>query len=180
MGSFQFDDLDTGDVGYCSVRQAQGAVGITLSLEHDGDIEVFMTLECAHELALLVAEAASAPEPTVDQSEAAVPQYNKLVRDRVPAILRAEGHSVVAEALPPDRLIAALRAKLDEEIAEYDAAADDDAAAAAAAELADLAEVIVALAARRGCDEAQLDELRAAKTAARGAFDLGMYLTSVD
>jgi predicted house-cleaning noncanonical NTP pyrophosphatase (MazG superfamily) len=102
--------------------------------------------------------------------------YNKLVRDRVPGILRASGLKVATRTLQGDELVAALRAKIDEEIAEYDAASDPN---QAAAELADLTEVILALARRRGCDEARLSELRREKSIVRGGFDLGLYLESV-
>jgi predicted house-cleaning noncanonical NTP pyrophosphatase (MazG superfamily) len=104
-----------------------------------------------------------------------VAQYNKLVRDLVPGTLRAGGHKVVTRTLHGAELLKALRAKLDEEIAEYDAAVDDE---HAVAELADLLEVLVALARQRGCTEAAIQQLRAAKADQRGAFDLALLLVS--
>ncbi|HJX67829.1 MAG TPA: nucleoside triphosphate pyrophosphohydrolase [Candidatus Limnocylindrales bacterium] len=103
--------------------------------------------------------------------------YNKLVRDSVPGMLRGNGHQVDTRTIQGDELLAALRAKIDEEVAEYDAATDDE---RAAAELADLIEVIVALAKRRGYDEAKLNELRAQKASQRGTFDRGLFLESVE
>jgi predicted house-cleaning noncanonical NTP pyrophosphatase (MazG superfamily) len=103
--------------------------------------------------------------------------YNKLVRDQVPGMLRASGHKVTTRTLQGAELLKALRAKLDEEIAEYDAAADDK---QAALELADIVEVITALAQRRGCTEAALQQLREAKAARSGAFERGTFLVSTD
>jgi predicted house-cleaning noncanonical NTP pyrophosphatase (MazG superfamily) len=104
-------------------------------------------------------------------------QYNKLVRDRVPAILLASGRKTVSKTVVGKELMAALRAKVDEEIAEYDAAVDDD---RAADELADLLEVIMAIARQRGYDEARIGELRAAKTLERGAFGMGYFLIKAE
>ena len=104
-------------------------------------------------------------------------QYNKLVRDGVPAMLLAGGHNPVSKTVVGEDLMAALRAKVDEELAEYDAATDDD---QAAAELADLLEVIMAIARERGRDEARIGKLRAAKTLERGAFKMGYFLIKAE
>jgi predicted house-cleaning noncanonical NTP pyrophosphatase (MazG superfamily) len=106
-----------------------------------------------------------------------VKQYNKLVRDLVPGILRASGHKLVTRTLVGKDLMDALRAKIDEEAAEYDAAIDDE---HAAMELADLLEVVMALARRRGFSEARIEELRAAKVAQRGTFDRAVFLISAE
>jgi predicted house-cleaning noncanonical NTP pyrophosphatase (MazG superfamily) len=103
--------------------------------------------------------------------------YNKLVRDLVPGTLRGSGHKVVTRTLQGSELLKALRAKIDEEIAEYDAAPNDQ---LAAVELADLLEVIVAMAKRRGVTEAALQQLREAKAAQRGAFDRALFLVSAE
>lgn len=42
IATINFRDTDTGDDVCTIVRVMQGCVGITLSLKHDGDIEVFM------------------------------------------------------------------------------------------------------------------------------------------
>jgi predicted house-cleaning noncanonical NTP pyrophosphatase (MazG superfamily) len=106
-----------------------------------------------------------------------VTYYNKLVRDRVPGILRAGGHEVVTKTLEGDALLGALRAKIDEEVAEYDTAIDDE---HAATELADLLEVVMAIAKRRGYGEAAIQQLRADKAAQRGVFDLGFFLVEAE
>jgi predicted house-cleaning noncanonical NTP pyrophosphatase (MazG superfamily) len=107
----------------------------------------------------------------------AVKVYNKLVRDLVPGTLRAGGHEVSTRTLVGRELLEALRAKIDEEAAEYDTALDDE---QAAVELADLLEVIMAIAKRRGLSEAAVQQVRAAKAAQRGAYDLGVFLISAE
>lgn len=103
--------------------------------------------------------------------------YNKLVRDKVPGILRGSGHKVSTRTLQPNELLKALRAKLDEELGEYDAAVDDQ---HAVVELVDLLEVIMAIAKRRGFGEAAVEQLRAAKAEQRGAFELGILLIKAE
>ena len=104
-------------------------------------------------------------------------QYNKLVRDHVPGTLRASGHKVATRTLPPTEMLKALRAKIDEEVAEYDAALDDE---HAALELADLIEVVMAIARRRGFTEAAIQRLREAKAAQRGTFERALFLISAE
>ena len=104
-------------------------------------------------------------------------QYNKLIRDKVPALMLASGRKMVTRTVVGQELRAALRAKIDEEVAEYDAAANDD---IAAVELADLLEVVMALAARHGFDEATIQRIRATKAEQRGAYDLGYYLLKAE
>ena len=104
-------------------------------------------------------------------------QYNKLVRDRVPAMLQASGRRTVSKTVDGQELIAALRAKVDEELAEYDAAPDDE---GAAGELADLLEVIIALARQRGYDEEAIGRMREAKTLEHGAFGMGYFLIKAE
>jgi predicted house-cleaning noncanonical NTP pyrophosphatase (MazG superfamily) len=83
----------------------------------------------------------------------------------------------VARQLGGPALARGLRAKLDEEIAEFDAAADRE---ARLDELADVLEVVVALAASAGDSEDELNRRRADKAAARGAFADGWFLESAD
>jgi predicted house-cleaning noncanonical NTP pyrophosphatase (MazG superfamily) len=103
--------------------------------------------------------------------------YNKLVRDRIPAMLLGSGLKTVSKTLVGKELQAALRAKVDEELAEYDAATDDE---QAAAELADLLEVIIAIARQRGYDEEAIGRVREAKTLEHGAFGMGYFLIKAE
>ncbi|WP_245679237.1 nucleoside triphosphate pyrophosphohydrolase [Actinomadura hibisca] len=87
----------------------------------------------------------------------------KLVRDRIPDIIRAGGRTPDTRVAPSGEYAALLRAKLYEEAGEYTATGDP-------AELADVLEVVHALAALHGLSPDDLEEQRAAKAAARGGF----------
>ncbi len=60
--SFEFEDLDTGDIAFCGVRCLENGVGIALSLRHNGDLYVYMSRKNAQRLAALLLEAASESE----------------------------------------------------------------------------------------------------------------------
>ncbi len=92
---------------------------------------------------------------------------DKLVRDLVPGQLTAKGVAARVSRYDDAAFVAALRAKLVEESNEYLAARDD---AEAIAELADILEVLLALAAVHGADAAALEGARRAKRSARGGF----------
>ena len=70
-------------------------------------------------------------------------KYSKLVRDRIPEIIKASGKSCVTEILSDEAYLRLLDAKLDEELAEYHSDQNIE-------ELADLLEVIYAAAMARG------------------------------
>lgn len=92
---------------------------------------------------------------------------DKLVRDLVPAQLAAKGVAAQVSRYDDAAYLEALRAKLVEESVEYYAARDDR---DAVAELADVLEVVLALAAVHGADGAALEGARQAKLASRGGF----------
>ncbi len=92
---------------------------------------------------------------------------DKLVRDLVPEQLAAKGVAAQVSRYDDAAFLEALRAKLVEESVEYYAARDD---AEAVAELADLMEVVLALAAVHGADGVALEAARRGKLAARGGF----------
>ncbi|TDD70597.1 hypothetical protein E1293_34590 [Actinomadura darangshiensis] len=87
----------------------------------------------------------------------------KLVRDRIPEIVQDGGEPPETRVAEPDEHAALLRAKLYEEAGEYVASGDP-------AELADILEVVHALAALHGIAPAELEDQRSAKAAARGSF----------
>ena len=62
----------------------------------------------------------------------------KLVRDRIPELIRASGRTPVIRTLSDDGYRAALNAKLDEEVAELRAAHTRDAALAEAADIVEV------------------------------------------
>ncbi|PAF31260.1 nucleoside triphosphate pyrophosphohydrolase [Paenibacillus sp. 7516] len=106
-----------------------------------------------------------------------MPTYNKLVRDKIPHIIRSSGKECRTRILNPDEYKQELRTKLQEELYEYLSAVSDQ---EALEELADMLEVIRGLAEGHGADPVQLDNLCAAKSEARGGFGERVYLIDVD
>lgn len=96
----------------------------------------------------------------------------KLVRDRIPEIIEGTGRSASVVRLDPTELRLALRDKLLEEAAEAHEAAVDD----LDGELADVLEVLRALAQEHGIPWSQIEAVAARKSAERGGFVDGLYL----
>lgn len=103
---------------------------------------------------------------------AAMTTHEKLVRDRIPELIRAEGRQVETRALDDVEYLEALVAKLSEECAEFTAARSLE-------ELADVLEVIHSLAATIGSID-ELERVRIAKRDSRGGFDSRTWLISTD
>lgn len=87
----------------------------------------------------------------------------KLVRDKIPDIIRASGKECEIEILSDEDYIKALDAKLDEELAEYHESHSLE-------ELADLMEVIFAVAKARGYRPHALTAASCDKYKERGGF----------
>lgn len=98
--------------------------------------------------------------------------YHKLIRDRIPQIIEAQGQVCVVKKLSDEDYLAMVDAKLDEELAEYHKDQNLE-------ELADLLEVIYAAAAARGYTVDQLEQLRAEKAEKRGGFREKLLLLEV-
>ena len=104
-------------------------------------------------------------------------RVEKLIRDRLPAMMRAEGLRVFERPLDPEALVAALKDKLVEEAREVgEAASVPD----LIDELADVMEVVRALAAARGVSLDLIESSRLDKRAARGGFDAGIFNAAVE
>ncbi len=82
--------------------------------------------------------------------------YKKLVRDKMPEIIEADGKACKTRILSDEEYIAALEAKLNEEIAEYQADKNLE-------EMADVLEVLQAICIARGYSLEELEALRAKK-----------------
>lgn len=100
-------------------------------------------------------------------------RHGKLVRDRIPEIIEEAGKTCVTRILTQEEYLAALDAKLNEALAEYQADKS-------AGELADLLEVIHAVAQARGYGMEEVERIRLKKAAKRGAFRERIWLESVD
>lgn len=99
-------------------------------------------------------------------------KYNKLVRDRIPEIIRAQGKECLCRMLTETEYLEFLDAKLNEELAEYQESKSME-------ELADLLEVIYAVAAARGSSIDEVERIRQAKAAKRGGFTDRILLMEV-
>jgi predicted house-cleaning noncanonical NTP pyrophosphatase (MazG superfamily) len=99
-------------------------------------------------------------------------EYNKVVRDKVPDLIRERGERVQTVRLEGDALVAALRQKLVEEAFE----ALDAPGVELLGELADLEEVIRALSGILNVDEHHIGSERTEKRRRRGGFDKGFML----
>ncbi len=103
--------------------------------------------------------------------------YHKLVRDRIPEIIAANGQTCVTEVLEGDTYREMLGEKLSEECAEVRGALSD---AEVLEELADVLEVVYAMAADRGCSVDALEKIRRKKAEERGGFDARILLREVE
>jgi predicted house-cleaning noncanonical NTP pyrophosphatase (MazG superfamily) len=102
--------------------------------------------------------------------------YNKLVRDRIPDIIAAAGSEPSTRILDLGSYRAALRAKLVEEAREAQAAPDEQ----LASELADVLEVLRALARIHAVSWEDVELETGRKRAERGGFDQRIFLEYVD
>ncbi len=102
--------------------------------------------------------------------------HHKLVRDQIPAIIAADGGQPVTRVLDDAGYEAALRAKLLEEAHEAQAAPDGK----LASELADVLEVLRALAAVHDMSWEDIVSEANRKRAERGGFDDRIFLEYVE
>lgn len=95
---------------------------------------------------------------------------SKLVRDRVPEIIRAAGQDPIIRRAGQSEHRSRLRDKLLEEAAEVAAAPFAD----LREELADVMEVVYALAENTGSSPADIERVRKAKRETHGGFNKGL------
>lgn len=88
----------------------------------------------------------------------------KLVRDKIPEIIRAHGGNPVVRTVGPAEYRDLLRAKLSEEVQEFLESDSDP------EELADIMEVVLALAEETGISRQELEKIRISKAEERGGF----------
>ncbi|MBG9447301.1 nucleoside triphosphate pyrophosphohydrolase [Cytobacillus firmus] len=106
-----------------------------------------------------------------------MPAYNKLVRDRIPEIIEGTGKSYSTKTLNKSEFIKELRRKSFEELEEYMNAENHE---EALEELADLLEIIHALAETHGASIEKVEELREQKAEERGGFKEKIFLIEVE
>ena len=99
-------------------------------------------------------------------------RHNKLVRDRIPEIIRSAGKEPITDLLSKEDLQDALDAKLGEEVKEY-------LESHAVEEIADILEVLHGIAAHQGLDWQEIEAERIRKRESRGGFEKGIQLIEV-
>lgn len=99
-------------------------------------------------------------------------KYDKLIRDKIPQIIESQGKTCVTEILSQEEYLQKLDEKLCEELAEYQQSKELE-------ELADLLEVMEAVAIARGYTWEELLAVRDQKREARGGFQNRLCLKEV-
>ncbi|MEA4823923.1 MAG: nucleoside triphosphate pyrophosphohydrolase [Clostridiaceae bacterium] len=98
-------------------------------------------------------------------------EHNKLVRDKIPDIIRTTGEEALTRILPDDEYKTLLERKLDEEVCEYHESRELE-------ELADILEVVYALCEVHGNSIEELTSVYQKKHKARGGFAEKVFLIS--
>ncbi|WP_270180314.1 nucleoside triphosphate pyrophosphohydrolase [Alkalihalobacillus sp. CinArs1] len=106
-----------------------------------------------------------------------MPEYNKLVRDRIPEIISENGKTYEAITLSDEAFKIELRRKLLEEVNEYLEVSSNE---EAISELGDVVEVICALAGVHGKGYEDIEVAREEKEKERGGFSNKVFLKTVD
>jgi len=100
-------------------------------------------------------------------------KFNKLVRDKIPHILKQHGLEPKTYICSKKEYASRLQDKLKEEVNEF---LKDD----TLEELADILEVIYAIAKSRGTSKKELEKIRSGKKEKRGAFDKKIILLEAE
>ena len=107
-----------------------------------------------------------------------MPTYHKLVRDKIPQIIKESGKSCeIVKIVDKEILMRELNIKLVEEMKEYMFAHSKK---DSIEELADILEIVYALAEMHGSDMAKLERVRKKKEKTHGRFKEGTYLIKVE
>lgn len=105
-----------------------------------------------------------------------MPIYNKLVRDKVPQIIEAKGKKASTKILTNEEYVKELKKKCLEEVDEYMKAKTDQ---EAKEELADIIEVLNAIAKTHGSSMEEIENIRLQKKQSRGGFQEQVFLIDV-
>ena len=98
-------------------------------------------------------------------------QYNKLVRDKIPEIMKSQGKNFTTRVLGEEEYRAELNKKLQEEVKEY--IEDNN-----VEELADIVEVVYGILDSMGVSREEFESVRNNKVQKRGAFKEKIFLES--
>ncbi len=93
----------------------------------------------------------------------------KAVRDKIPSIIKKSGGKCKVKTLSDSKFLVELEKKLKEETSEYTKSKSVE-------ELADIIEVILAIAKLKGTSQAKLEKIRLQKLKERGGFKKNLFL----
>lgn len=96
-------------------------------------------------------------------------KYNKLIRDKIPEIIKSRGGSAITHIAGNEEYRTKLKEKLQEEVTEFLAAENME-------EMADIIEVIDAICVVWGFDKEALLNVKEKKKADRGGFEKRIIL----
>ena len=99
-------------------------------------------------------------------------RYDKLVRDKIPEIIKADGKHCKTRVLSESEMQKYLLSKLKEEVTELENQPN-------AEEIADIMEVLMALAIELGSSMEQVEQVRLRKHTERGGFEKRILLEYV-
>lgn len=95
--------------------------------------------------------------------------FNKLVRDKIPEVIKGTGEKPFCKTLTKTETLSELNKKLTEEVKEYLDSYQIE-------ELADIVEVIYGILYAKNITIEQFEEVRKAKAQVRGGFEKGVFL----
>ncbi|MBT6647707.1 MAG: nucleoside triphosphate pyrophosphohydrolase [Thaumarchaeota archaeon] len=96
-------------------------------------------------------------------------KFNKAIRDKIPEIIQKDGHTCNIQTLSDEKFLVEIEKKLSEEVAEYQNDKNPE-------ELADILEVIYAIAQLKGISKEELEKIRIKKLQDRGGFEKNLFL----
>lgn len=99
--------------------------------------------------------------------------YNKLVRDKIPEIIKADGKNFNTRILDDKEYLKELIKKLKEEAAEFEENPS-------AEELADIKEITIAIRESLGIHAGELEDVRRKKADKNGRFKKKIFLESAE
>ena len=99
--------------------------------------------------------------------------YNKLVRDKIPDIIKSDNKTCLTKVLDDEEYLFSLNTKLQEEMKEYLESGKVE-------ELADLEEVLRAILDIKKVSYEDFEKIRLEKVSKRGTFKKKIFLESVD
>ncbi|AXO97068.1 nucleoside triphosphate pyrophosphohydrolase [Bacillus anthracis] len=105
-----------------------------------------------------------------------MPTYNKLIRNKIPQIIKSNGKTPTTRILSQDEYIKEICKKTEEELAEYLEATTKE---HKLEELSDLLELIKALAEHEGKTLEEINNIRKKKAEERGGFSNRVFLIEV-